>query len=67
MSVKRVPLPEELLSQLEEAGDKANMGYATAAEAVKDAIRIRIDQLNALLFNQRGKTEKEAATAGAPA
>ena len=65
MSVRRVPVPEELVVQLEEAGDKANMGYATVAEAVKDAIRIRIEQLNALLFNQKHKSEQEAAEASA--
>jgi len=65
MSVRRVPIPEELIEQLEEAGDAANMGYATTAEAVKDAIRTRIDQLKALLFNQHHKSEQEAAQAEA--
>lgn len=61
MGERRVPLPSELLEELEDAGTKAAMGYATTAEAVKDAIRNQIERLRAVYVNQRFKHEQEAA------
>ena len=58
---RRIELPTELLDELDELSKKANMGYATTAEGVKDSVRRWMDQLRALVVNQRFKSEVEAA------
>jgi metal-responsive CopG/Arc/MetJ family transcriptional regulator len=52
---KTIQLPEELLRRVDELVKRPELGYTSRAELVKDAVRRRVEELEALL---RSKGEK---------
>jgi len=54
-------LPQDLLAELEELGEKLGLGYSSSADAIKDAIRRRIEELRAAVINRK-HIEKVKAT-----
>lgn len=52
-STRRLELPTDLLTELDELGEVLGLGYATSAEAVKDAVRRRIEELRAAIVNRK--------------
>jgi len=46
-------LPQDLLAELEEMGAKLGLGYSSSADAVKDAMRRRIEELRAAVINRK--------------
>jgi len=53
MSYRSVSIPTELVNELEDLGEDLKMGYSSAAEAVKDAIRWRLEQLRVAKINRK--------------
>ena len=69
---RRIDLPADLLDELESSANKVGMGYSTIAEAVKDAIRRRIETLKVAAVNRsvhehilHEKSTETAETGGA--
>jgi len=56
-------LPQDLLAELEELGGKLGLGYSSAADAVKDAMRRRIEELRAAVINRKHIEKAKAAQA----
>ena len=66
MGYRNVSLPPELVKELDELGEKLGLGYSSSADAVKDAIRRRIEELRAAVINRK-HIEKAAEAAQAEA
>ena len=56
---RRIELPSDMLDELDRWATELGMGYATSAEAVKDAIRRRIEQLRTARVNRQHLEEEE--------
>jgi len=66
MGYRNVSLPPELVQELDELGEKLGLGYSSSADAVKDAMRRRIEELRAAVINRKHiKKMAEAAQAEA--
>lgn len=64
MTYRSLSLPPELVQELDELGEKLGLGYSSSADAVKDAIRRRIEELRTVLINRKHiKKAAEAAQA----
>jgi len=58
MSYRTVSLPLQLVEELQSLADDLNMGYASAAEAVKDAVRDKIAEFHKTLEKRNKMPEK---------
>ena len=66
MGYRNVSRPPELVQELDELGEKLGLGYSSSADAVKDAMRRRIEELRAAVINRKHiKKAAEAAQAEA--
>jgi len=45
---KTVQLPEDLLDRVDEAVKQESLGYSSRAEFIKEAVRLRLEQLEKL-------------------
>ena len=52
-TTRRIELPSDMLEELDKWAGQLGLGYATSAEAVKDAIRRRIDELRTARINRQ--------------
>jgi len=48
---KTVQLPEDLLDRVDEAVKHESLGYSSRAEFIKEAVRLRLEQLEKKLKN----------------
>lgn len=62
MVYRSLSLPTTLVEELEELGDRLGLGYSSSADAVKDAIRRRIEELNAAVVNRKHLQKVEGST-----
>ena len=53
MVYRSLSLPTNLIDELEKLGERLGLGYSSSADAVKDAIRRRIEELNAAVINRK--------------
>ena len=63
MSYKTVSLPSQLVKELEDLALRLNMGYASAAEIVKDAMRDKIAEFRKML-EKRERMPEQAESEG---
>lgn len=59
LSYRNISIPKELIAELEQLGDELGLGYSSAADAVKDAMRWRLEQLRAARINRQSITKCE--------
>jgi len=62
LSYRNISIPKELIAELEQLGEELGLGYSSAAEAVKDAMRSRLEQLRAARINRRQIEKLEEPT-----
>jgi metal-responsive CopG/Arc/MetJ family transcriptional regulator len=59
-ATRRIELPSDMLDELDKYAQLLGLGYATTAEAVKDAIRRRTDELRTARINRQHITKANA-------